>query len=140
MPDPKKPRAPKNSKPLTVGRAYDLCDRARDEHAQRLEDAVKRVERDLCARLESIVARVPDEERAHARQVCNVLGPDATHAVKTTSSTLEVLDGHEHLNRFMPERVDEIPPALLTEPEPVHAVEVDTATGKGRRTALGGGR
>jgi hypothetical protein len=157
MPDPKTPRAPRGSKPLTCGQALDLAEQLRakaieraaaldDRHKAAVDDLHARqmrelaaVETELGAMLEKTIARVPEDQRDRARELCGVPEPQPDENARPRASIItnvgDMLEAAERDEKEQP-----IPPALLTEPEPVHAVEVDTATGKGRRTALGGGR
>jgi hypothetical protein len=90
----KPPRAKRGTRPLTVGQVMDACDReqASLRERQRLayarhleeihdmqarhEEELRAIELSLGARLEALIARVPEPERARARQVCGVPEPE----------------------------------------------------------------
>ena len=158
-----KPRAPKNTKPLTVGQALDLVEKEARDHVDR-EVALHRrhkeqlagLEARLNARLEAIMLRVPEDglARGRARELCGVPEPakesetlkrdldNAVQADDTFNRSLEEdyakdMDG---INGEADYEEPAIPPALLTEPAPVPYTEIDRTTGTTTRKAMGGGR
>jgi hypothetical protein len=136
MPDPKTPngKSPTLDAPGVVSRIL----RRRKSRPSRVQTAIARYATKAADRIAARdttlenewLAALPDGERKAALRMLAASEEDGEEPADFGNSV--ALDD--------PSLEPAIPPALLTEPEPVHAVEVDTATGKGRRTALGGGR
>lgn len=132
----------RNTSPLTVGQAIDLCDRERYAHTVRagnIRDKFERSLRDneaaLYERLMAIVDRVPAGPEHHrAVKLCNVQAEE-----EPTSDDSVALDVAAALAKEEPSnpRLDRI---LNEQPPPAPAaVEINRETGKSERRTAGRG-